>query len=134
MTWTTDLAKLVLRGVFGGLMAGHGAQKLFGAFGGGGLSGATQMVSSMGMQPPDRWALAAGGAELGGGMLTLLGLGWPLGPIATLGPMAVATGRVHRGKPIWVTQGGAELPVTNMAIAVALALEGPGACSAVRLL
>jgi putative oxidoreductase len=47
--------------------------------------------------------------------------------------MSMATGKVHGGKPIWVTEGGAELPVTNMAIGVALALTGPGSCSLDRM-
>lgn len=45
----------------------------------------------------------------------------------------MATGKVHWGKPIWVTQGGAELPVTNMAAALTLALTGPGRFSLDRL-
>ncbi|MGH7777159.1 MAG: DoxX family membrane protein, partial [Candidatus Dormibacterales bacterium] len=134
MTWTRDVAALGLRLVLGGLLAGHGAQKLFGWFGGGGPEGTRRMVGAMGMEPPHRWAAAAGGAELGGGLLTLLGLAWPLGPVVTLAPMAMATGRAHRGRPIWASKGGAELPVTNMAVAGALALTGPGRVSADRLL
>jgi putative oxidoreductase len=59
-------------------------------------------------------------------MLTTLGFLHPLGPLGTLGAMIMATAKAHWGKPIWVSQGGAELPVINMATALALTLTGPG--------
>ena len=62
-------------------------------------------------------------------MLTALGLLHPLGPIATLGSMTIATLDGHRGHLIWAADGGAELPVTNMAVALASATAGPGALS-----
>lgn len=117
---------LVLRLIFGALMAGHGAQKLFGWFGGPGLKGTTGWMESMGMRPGKPWAFLAGASEFGGGALTLLGFLNPFGPLGSIGAMAMATAKVHRGKPIWVTSGGAELPVTNIAIALALAVAGPG--------
>ncbi len=121
-----DFALLVLRLAFGGLLAGHGAQKLFGWFGGHGLKGFTGTVESMGMKPPEVWAIAGAASEFGGGALTLLGALNPIGPLSTIGAMEMATAKVHWGKPIWVTSGGAELPLTNMAIALAVALAGPG--------
>ena len=124
-----DLALLTLRLITGGLLAGHGAQKLFGWFGGHGLRGTANWLEPLGLRPSRLWALAAGLGEFGGGVLTALGLFHPLGPITMLAPMSVAVGKVHWGKPIWVTQGGAELPVTNIAIATALALVGPGRLS-----
>lgn len=124
-----DLGLLALRLAVGGLLAGHGAQKLFGSFGGPGLAGTSGWLESMGYRPGKQWALLAGRSEFGGGTLTALGLLHPLGPVATLGAMAVAALDVHGGKPIWVTEGGAELPVTNMAAALALTLTGPGAFS-----
>ena len=129
-----NLALLLLRLVAGGLVAGHGAQKLFGSFGGPGPEGTAQWLGSMGLEPSDKWAKAAGWSEFGGGLLTALGFLHPLGPIGILSSMAVATGKVHWGKPVWVTEGGAELPVTNSAIALALALAGPGRYSVDRLL
>ena len=121
-----DAALLVLRATYGGLLAGHGAQKLFGWFGGHGLKGTAGWLESMGMKPGKPWAILAGASEFGGGLLTALGALNPIGPLATIGPMGMATAKVHWGKPIWVTEGGAELPMTNMAIALALGLTGPG--------
>jgi putative oxidoreductase len=128
-----DLGLLILRVATGGLLAGHGAQKLFGWFGGYGLQGTGGWLESLGLRPGNRWAYAAGASEFGGGLLTLLGLFHPLGPITTLAPMSVAVGKVHWGKPIWVTEGGAELPVTNLAVGVGLALAGPGRYSLDRV-
>lgn len=121
-----DFAVLLLRATTGGLLAGHGAQKLFGSFGGHGLEGTSGWLDSIGFKPGKQWALAAGASEFGGGLLTAAGLLHPLGPISTLGSMIVASRAAHTFKPIWVTEGGAELPVTNMSIALALSLVGPG--------
>jgi putative oxidoreductase len=124
-----DLARLIVRLAFGGLMAGHGAQKLFGWFGGHGLKGTAGWLESMGLRPGQRWAVLAGLSEFGGGVLTLLGLLNPVGPLATIGAMSMATVKAHWGKPIWNTSGGAELPVLNIATALALSLVGPGRVS-----
>ena len=129
-----DVGLLVLRLTAGGLLAGHGAQKLFGAFGGRGLQATTGTMESLGMKPGQKWAVLAGGSEFAGGVLTALGFLHPLGPITMLAPMSTATATAHWGKPIWVTSGGAELPVTNIAIATALLFVGPGSISADRVL
>lgn len=121
-----DLALLVLRATFGGFLAGHGAQKLFGWFGGPGRKGTAGWMESMGLTPGQWWGAAASASEFGGGVLTMLGFLNPLGPVASLGSMGMATAKVHWGKPIWVTTGGAELPLTNIAMATALTLAGPG--------
>lgn len=124
-----DLGLLVLRLVVGGLLMGHGSQKLFGWFGGHGLAGTAGWLESIGLRPGKPWALLAGLAEFGGGLLLALGLLNPLGPIGIIAVMATAWAAAHAGKPIWVTSGGAELPLTNMAAALAIALAGPGVYS-----
>ena len=129
-----NLAALVLRVVLGGLMTGHGAQKLFGWWGGYGLEGTSGWLESMGLRPGRPWAILAGGSEFGGGVLSLLGLLNPLGPLGVIGAMAMATRKAHWGRPVWVTEGGPELPVTNMSIATALMLAGPGKYSLDRAL
>lgn len=127
-----DVALLVLRLASGLLMAGHGAQKLFGWFGGRGPEGTKGWMESMGLKPGKFWATLAGASEFGGGLLTALGFLNPLGSVGTIGAMEMATAKVHWGKPIWVTSGGAELPVTNIAVALALGLAGPGRISVDR--
>ncbi len=122
----SNLAAFILRLVVGGLMAGHGAQKLFGSFGGPGLEGTSGFMEMLGLKPGRYWAWLAALSEFGGGALTLLGFLNPLGPMGIIGSMAMATTTAHGGKPIWVTEGGAELPVTNIAASTALMLSGPG--------
>jgi putative oxidoreductase len=124
-----DVGLLALRLTTGGLLAGHGAQKLFGAFGGHGLAGTAGWLASVGLRPGRVWSVMAGLSEFGGGVLMALGLFNPVGELGTVAAMAMATGKVHWGKPIWATSGGAELPVTNMAAASALVLAGPGRLS-----
>lgn len=121
-----NVAALILRLVLGGLLAGHGAQKLFGSFNGPGLQGTSGFMEMLGLKPGRPWAVLAGVSEFGGGVLTLLGLLNPLGPVGVIGAMTMATTKAHAGKPIWVTEGGAELPVTNIAAATALIVGGPG--------
>jgi putative oxidoreductase len=84
------------------------------------------MMEALGLKPGQRWTAAAALSELGRGVLTAFGLFNPLGPLGIMGSMSMATATVHWGKPIWVTAGGAELRVTNMAIADALTAAGPG--------
>src|SRR5216684_5835428 len=122
----SDIGLLILRLVVGGLLAGHGSQMLFGWFKGPGLKRTAALLESMGLQPGTPWAMAASASEFGGGVLTALGLLHPLGPFGTMGAMIMATVKAHWGKPIWASKGGAELPVINMATALALTLIGPG--------
>ena len=120
-----DLGLLAARAVVGGYVAAHGAQKLFGVLGGHGLEGTAKMFDSIGLTPGREMAALAGGAEFGGGILTATGIASPLGPVAVAGAMTVATG-VHRKSGPFAMSGGYELPLTNLAVAVALALAGPG--------
>jgi putative oxidoreductase len=116
------------------LLAGHGVQKLFGSFNGPGFEGTSGFMEMLGLNPGRPWAYLAGLSELGGGTLTVLGFLNPLGPLGIIGSMAMAWATAHRGQPIWVTEGGAELPVTNIAAATALILNGPGKYSLDRAL
>jgi putative oxidoreductase len=129
-----DVGLLVLRLGLGGFMIAHGAQKLFGWWTGHGLEGTGQWLESLGLRPGRVWATLAGASEFGGGTLTALGALYPLGPLAVIGSMVMATVKAHGGRPVWVTEGGAELPLTNAYIALALMLVGPGHLSLDRLL
>ena len=129
-----DLAPFIVRLTQGSLMAGHGAQKLFGAFGGPGLEGTSEFMKTLGLKPGRPWATLAGLSEFGGGVLTALGLLNPLGPLGVIGSMAMATTKAHWGKPIWATEGGAELPVLNLAVSTAIMIREPDKYSLDRLL
>jgi putative oxidoreductase len=129
-----DSAPFIVRLAQGSLMAGHGAQKLFGSFGGPGLEGTSGFMEMLGMRPGRPWAYLAGLSEFGGGVLTALGLFNPLGPLGVIGSMSMATRKAHWGKPIWVTEGGAELPVLNIAISTALMIREPDRYSLDRVL
>lgn len=113
------------RVVFGGYLAAHGAQKLFGSFGGPGLQTTATGFEGMGMRPGKAMATLAGVSELGGGLLTASGVADPLGPLAIAGTMAVATA-VHRKQGPMSANGGYELPLTNLALAIGLLSWGPG--------
>jgi len=117
---------LLLRLVVGLLFAGHGAQKLFGWFGGGGPQGTAAFFSSLGYRAPALMALVAGLSELGGGLLLATGLLTPLASflLATVMLNAIAT-------VVWPKGffGGYEFEVTLATVAIALAATGPGEIS-----
>jgi putative oxidoreductase len=115
----TSVARLVL----GGYLAAHGAQKLFGAFGGNGIEGTAKGFEHLGLTPAREMAILAGSAELGGGILTATGLAEPLGPLAIAGTMTVATVVHRKGGPL-AANGGFELPLTNLALAGVLLAAG----------
>jgi len=120
-----NLGLLATRVVLGGYLAVHGAQKLFGAFEGPGLDAVSGGFEGMGLRPGRAMATLAGASELGGGVLTAAGLADPLGPLAIAGTMVVASA-VHRKAGPLSAKGGYELPLTNLAAAVALIASGPG--------
>jgi putative oxidoreductase len=129
-----ESAPFIVRLAQGSLMAGHGAQKLFGSFGGPGLEGTSGFMEMLGMRPGRPWAYLAGLSEFGGGLLTALGLLNPLGQLGVIASMSMATRKAHWGKPIWVTEGGAELPLLNIAVSTALMIREPDRYSLDRLL
>jgi putative oxidoreductase len=113
------------RAIVGGYLAVHGAQKLFGAFGGPGLDRAAAGFERIGLTPGRQMATLAGATELGGGLLTVAGAADPAGPLALAGVMAVASA-THRANGPMARNGGFELPLTNLAAAAVLAAAGPG--------
>jgi putative oxidoreductase len=121
-----SIALLILRLVVGILFMGHGTQKLFGVLGGPGLVGFAGWVQGLGLRPARVWALVAGVCEFGGGLLLALGLITPIAALALLAVMVTAVATVHWTKGLWVTNGGYEYNLVLSAVAVALALGGPG--------
>lgn len=121
-----DLGLLIIRLVVGLLFIGHGAQKLFGWFGGYGLKGTGGWFESIGMKPGVTMAFLAGLAELIGGLLFALGLFTALAGILIAGTMAMAIVKVHAPNGLWAAANGYEYNLTLLAVAIGVALIGPG--------
>jgi putative oxidoreductase len=128
------LGLTVFRALIGATMFAHGAQKLFGWFGGYGLEATGQAFDSMGLKPGKRSALVAGASEAGGGALLATGFLTPLGSAATVGVMSQAIKTVHKEKGFFVTEGGYEYNLALGAAALVLADLGPGPISLDRVL
>lgn len=123
-----DLGLLLLRLGTGGVLAAHGAQKLFGWFGGHGIEGTGQFMESVGYSPGKASATAAGLAETGGGTLLALGLATPAAGAAAAGGMAGAA-TVHAPNGFFNQAGGFEYAATLGLAATGLAIAGPGRLS-----
>ncbi|MGG3468431.1 DoxX family protein [Neobacillus pocheonensis] len=121
-----NIGLLIIRLVIGVLFVGHGAQKLFGWFGGYGLKGTGGWFESIGMKPGVTMALFAGLAELIGGILFTLGLLTPLAGLLIAGTMVMAILKVHAANGLWATANGYEYNLTLLAVAIGVALTGPG--------
>jgi putative oxidoreductase len=116
---------LLLRVVIGGIFFAHGAQKLFGWWGGGGLKGTAGWLGSMGFRSPSVMALLVALAE-SSGLLFALGLLTPLAALGMCSAMLVAIGAVHWDKGFWLANGGYEFNLALLSAAVAVAATGPG--------
>jgi len=125
MSKRTDLGLLVLRLGFGGAAAAHGAQKLFGWFGGPGIEGTGGFFESVGFKPGKRNALMAGLTETGGGVAVALGLATGPAGAALTGNMAVAS-TVHGYDKFFAQDGGPEMSLAYAVVGSALALTGAG--------
>lgn len=124
-----SVAPLVLRVAAGVIFAAHGAQKLFGLFGGYGLEGTGQWMESIGLAPGYLMALLAGSAEFFGGLALLLGLLVRPSALVLAFTMAVAIATVHLEKGLFMANDGYEFGLALLAISVALVLSGGGRLS-----
>jgi len=120
---------LLLRLVIGLTMAAHGAQKLFGWWGGSGMKGWTGVMTRMRIRPAAPWAWTSALGELLGGLGLAVGLLIPLPNLAIAGAMLVAIALVHWPKGFWNTKGGFEFNLSILAAVAAIALTGAGAYS-----
>jgi putative oxidoreductase len=122
-------APLALRIPVGIILAAHGAQKLFGLFGGYGLVATGQFMESIGIHPGVPMAVLAGSAEFFGGLALLFGL--LVRPAAALVAftMAVAIFSVHIGHGLFMANNGFEYALSLLAVAVALLFSGAGRAS-----
>ncbi len=124
---------LIGRTVIGLLMAAHGAQKLFGWFGGHGLRGTGEFMVQLGYRPGVAFAAAAGFGEVASGLLVALGFLGPIGPALMISVMIVAAVTVHWGN-LFAMKNGIELPLLYAVAALVFAFAGYGAYSLDRLL
>jgi putative oxidoreductase len=116
---------LVLRVIVGAVFFAHGAQKLFGWWGGGGLRGTAGWLGKGGFRPPLLMALAVAVAE-SSGVLFALGLATPFAALLMASAMVVAVGHVHWKNGFFSGKGGYEYNLTLWGAAVAVAATGPG--------
>ena len=123
----SDVVLLLLRTVIGVVFVAHGAQKLFGAFGGRGLDVVANVMAGYGLKPGIFFAVLCGIAEFGGGLLLLAGLLTPLAGLIIIGVMVVAI-VVSTGQDGFIPLGGVgyEYNLVLIAVALALVIAGPG--------
>jgi len=124
-----SMGLLILRLVVGLTLAAHGAQKLFGWFGGYGLTGTGQFLEQLGFRPGRLQAALAGTAELVAGLFLAAGFLTPLAAGAVIAVMLVAAVSVHLKSGFFVHNGGFEYTLILAGAALALAFTGPGALS-----
>jgi len=129
-----SIGLLIARIVIGLIMAAHGAQKLFGWFGGYGLSKTGEFFVGLGFRPGKTFAAAASLTEITSGLLVALGFLGPIGPALMISVMIVAMMTVHRGHGLFATTGGHEVPLLYATVALGLALTGYGQYSLDALL
>lgn len=124
-----NLGLLIIRVIFGLLMAGHGSQKLFGWLGGHGLAGTGGFFETLGFRPGKRFATAAALSEFIGGLLFAFGFLGPIGPALILAVMLVASISVHWKNGIYAATNGVEIPVLYASAVVGITLIGFGGYS-----
>lgn len=125
-----DFGLAILRVLIGLLFAGHGAQKLFGWFGGHGLSGTAAWLESLNIRPGRLWALLLGLGEFLGGLLLTLGLVTPWAVLPLLAAQLVALIRVHAPRGLWMDRGGFEYNLVLITLGAFFGFYGAGAYSA----
>jgi len=125
---------LPLRIVAGVIYSAHGAQKLFGWFGGYGIEGTGQWLDSIGLSPGALMAVLAGSAEFFGGVLLLLGLLTRPAAIVTAFTMVVAIFAVHIQNGLFMANNGYEFGLALLGASLALAIRGAGSLSVDRVL
>jgi putative oxidoreductase len=126
MSTSLNVALLILRVVGGLTLAGHGAQKLLGWFGGPGPTRFGQGLLAQGFRPLWLWLGLVVIGEVGGGLSLAFGLLTPLGAAGAVGAMFMAIAKAHWKNGFWNSKRGIEFPLQLLAIGVALGIAGPG--------
>ncbi|WP_327438321.1 DoxX family protein [Pseudomonas donghuensis] len=124
----------IIRILVGIIFMAHGAQKLFGLFGGGGLAGTAQFMESLGLAPGLLMALLSGGAEFFGGLALVIGLLVRPAALALTVTLIVAIFSVHIGNGLFMANNGYEFALALMAGTLAVLVEGAGRGSLDRLI
>lgn len=122
----------VLRLFVGIIFAAHGAQKLFGLFGGYGIAGTAQYMESIGLAPGQLMAILAGGTEFFAGLALIIGL---LVRPAALGLTVlslVAIFSVHISNGLFMANNGYEFALALLGGSIAVLVEGAGKLSVDR--
>ena len=131
---SNTIALLPIRLGVGAIMAAHGAQKLFGWFGGHGLEGTGQFFAeNLGLKPGILMAALAGGTEFFGGLLLLVGLLTRIAGVSLAGTMAVAIATTYHGV-FFAQNGGIEYPLVLLLVSLTFVIAGGGAFSVDRKL
>jgi putative oxidoreductase len=125
---------LALRLPLGIIFAAHGAQKLFGWFGGYGLEGTGQWMASIGLEPGVLLAALSGSAEFFGGLFLILGLLTRPSALVLAVTMVVAILSVHISNGLFMSNNGYEFGLALLAGAVSLLISGGGRASADSLI
>ena len=125
-----DYGPLGLRIALGLVMMGHGSQKLFGAFGGGGLSETAGFFDQIGIVPGMFWATVVAVVETFGGLLVFVGLLTRVSSVLIAITMFVAMVWVHLPNGFFLANRGIEFTLVLVSMGVALAVMGPGALAA----
>jgi len=131
---TASWAPTAIRLVLGITFMAHGAQKLFGAFGGPGMAGTVGFFAGMGLKPALFWAWVVALAEFFGGLGILLGLLTGVASAVLIVDMLVAIAFVHGKNGFFAKAGGFEYNLSLIVMALSLILSGPGRLSLDRLI
>ena len=123
------LAPLVLRIPVGIIFIAHGAQKLFGWFGGYGLQGTAKWMASFGLSPAELLAPLAGSAEFFGGLALLVGLLVRPAAAALAFTMLTAIFGVHIAHGLFLSNNGYEYALALLACSASLVVSGAGLLS-----
>jgi putative oxidoreductase len=126
---TFDLALLILQVTVGLTFAAHGAQKLFGWWGGPGIAGWEGAMANMGFHPPRLFAWVSAVVEFGGGLMLAIGLLTPFVAAALVAQAVVIIGRAHWTNGFFNQRSGIEFPLMLAAGAAAVGIAGPSAIS-----
>jgi len=118
-----------IRIVFGIIFAAHGAQKLFGMFGGYGIAGTAQYMESLGLAPGHLMAILAGGTEFFGGLALIIGLLTRPAALGLTFLSLVAIFSVHIHNGLFMANNGYEFALALLGGSIAVLIEGAGKLS-----